>query len=494
MEFVEELKAFRINIIFSLFAVRLNQETGKKIFNLIRPVSKEEEKTLLNKCNEVEKSYLYINPSAFANAIKELDLETLIPILKEYMLNNTVYHHDKNAIMHSLAPNFFDHPFLLKIFQYYITNENENLKTVAISANYYLILKYEDKDAIEWRINEIKNRAKKFIKPKATERSSIRNISPFENELNHFGFTQCLIELKKIEWQDIFLNQLLKFSFDLVSKGEEWEAYANYIQKIVSSYHKNILDSKNGKAMINKLKEFIQKYDNPLITNSFSRLLESIEIEFVKNHVKPLTIYDCINKFNRLKAKAYLPIYNSEDLANELKEIIEYELPRFIHHEGFYKTIEFVMNKSDRKNKNGDLIKRAYPDEDHIQKGLKIQIENVLLKRGFRDIDIIREPQLLNDKRPDLLVQYGFLRPISIELKLLKNPEIRNSKQRKLYKAKIQNNYIHGVNASHCIYLIFKVKQESNLLNFKKVRSEYADIPNLIIPNLIDCTLNFNFD
>lgn len=46
--------------------------------------------------------------------------------------------------------------------------------------------------------------------------------------------------------------------------------------------------------------------------------------------------------------------------------------------------------------------------ETDIQKNIKIQLENSFLRRGFRtnEITLIRELQLLDDKRTDFLIFY----------------------------------------------------------------------------------------
>ncbi len=78
------------------------------------------------------------------------------------------------------------------------------------------------------------------------------------------------------------------------------------------------------------------------------------------------------------------------------------------------------------------------------------------MKRGFRDSDIKREVQLHDDRRLDLLISYGFVGPIMLELKLLHNPEITNASKRKDYKDKIKK-YLLGTSSEHGFYLVFKV-------------------------------------
>lgn len=163
-----------------------------------------------------------------------------------------------------------------------------------------------------------------------------------------------------------------------------------------------------------------------------------------------------------------------------IKEIIREDIQRFVDQEGFYSIVKFFT----APNSSG-----AYPNEDHIQKVLSVQLENALLKRGLRGTDIYREPQLMDNKRPDFVIKYGFVKPIVVEIKLLKNPEVTDLKARTNYKEKLQQ-YIHSQNAEYGIYLIFKVKEEDNDKHFYDLRKEYQDIKDLYIPDFIDCTVN----
>ena len=110
---------------------------------------------------------------------------------------------------------------------------------------------------------------------------------------------------------------------------------------------------------------------------------------------KPKKISECILLYNNLKNKKYLKIINEFDLFQEMKKVIEDDLKTFIFGEG-KKIVEL-----DREN------------ETDIQKIIKICFENILFRRGFRsneanEVTILRESQLLDDKRTDFLIFYGY--------------------------------------------------------------------------------------
>ncbi len=142
--------------------------------------------------------------------------------------------------------------------------------------------------------------------------------------------------------------------------------------------------------------------------------------------------------------------------------------------EGAYKFISYVKRKQ----------------EDLIQKTIKTQFENCLLKKGLRgnEVNIKREEQLLDDKRTDFLISYGFIGPILIETKLLHRDEVIFEKARKKYKSTLLN-YIKGTKSDIGIFLIFRIdknKKYSLKDYIPKVKDVYEDCDNVEVIGL-DC-------
>ena len=77
----------------------------------------------------------------------------------------------------------------------------------------------------------------------------------------------------------------------------------------------------------------------------------------------------------------------------------------------------------------GQKIKDAHRQdyEQLIQKTIKTKIENSLLRKGF-SVQMLRESQLLDDRRPDFLIYYGFLGPIVVEVKLSSHDDLHPNK------------------------------------------------------------------
>jgi len=136
-----------------------------------------------------------------------------------------------------------------------------------------------------------------------------------------------------------------------------------------------------------------------------------------------------------------------------------------------------------------DTEKQDY--ENFIQKTIKTQIENAFLKRGFEAVDIIREPQLLDDKRVDFHISYGFIGPILIEVKLSTSKDLVGSQKtlegKPSYKSLGQ--YMKGYKAHFGIFLVFDNKKRTKRsekweTRFEKIRNAYQLIDNVTVLGL----------
>jgi hypothetical protein len=181
---------------------------------------------------------------------------------------------------------------------------------------------------------------------------------------------------------------------------------------------------------------------------------------------------------------------DDKGLIDFIKNAIDVDLRRFVEDEGYYSEIEKVAGHAIEKEVKDYLKKKGYKwlierarghQEDLIQKTLKIQLEHILHNNGIRQSDISREPQLLDDKRVDFKISYGFLGPVLIEIKTTSNTEIKNKKERNAYKPKLIQ-YINGYNAVFCYFLIFQVSKKYKFSTYKKELSKlYGDCEKLEI-------------
>jgi hypothetical protein len=238
-----------------------------------------------------------------------------------------------------------------------------------------------------------------------------------------------------------------------MKKGKDYFAYASYLWEVVIEYFKNLKELRSYE-ILEDLEVFIKEHAKQNGMNWFIYRFQQLKLEYIIYIGKPQNISDCIKKYNFFKEKIYLDISTPGDLLDLVKKTINEDLKKWVEEEGAYKFIEKY------KPEKGQKFER----EDLIQKTIKTQFENSLLKAGLRTekIHIQRELQLLDDKKPDFLIYYGFIGPILIEIKLTKNNEITDKVKREKYKKKLIQ-YIKGTNSHYGIFIIFQTESNNSL-------------------------------
>jgi len=370
-----------------------------------------------------------------------------IPILKFFVESDQISVFDRKDALNSIAKiNGGAKVYFQNIFIEYKMAGDKH-QELANTANEILIKKFKDEDAIKWRFEELKNRAFPFQRAK-----DAHSVGFQESEIDDKEFAQPLIQLKNIQYKSKFLR-LLEDSFEIMKKGKDYFAYTSYIWEIVIEYFKNLKELRSYK-ILEDLELIIKKHAKQNGMNWFSYRFQQLKLEYIIYLGKPKNIADCIKKYNFFKEKVYLDISTSKDLLDLVKKIINEDLKRWVEDEGAYKFIEKYRPEKGQK----------FEREDLIQKTIKTQFENGLLKAGLRkeEIHIQRESQLLDNKRTDFLISYGFIGPILIETKLTNNKEITNEKEREKYKKKLIQ-YIKGTHSHYGIFLVFQTKNDNSL-------------------------------
>ena len=157
-----------------------------------------------------------------------------------------------------------------------------------------------------------------------------------------------------------------------------------------------------------------------------------------------------------------------------MQNAFELDLRQWIEGEGAY---SFIVGKK--------IMKGNQEYERLIQKTLRSQIENILLKRGFQ-VEILREPQLLDDKRTDFLVRYGFAGPIVVEVKLSSNSDLKRARVEASESYISMERYMQGYGASHGVFLIINNTEPKNE---QKVKTAFQRITGVWVLSM-DCSLS----
>lgn len=435
------------------------------IFALIRNVAPEEIQDVLSIYRDRSTSDLWrFMPKSLIRAGERYNIQNAAPILRGFVDENEFSSYDRMRaleVAEFLAP---DIEFLRKTFDRYISGDLE-LKIIALTANSLLIKNHEDEAAIAWRFQELEKRAY----PKQKHKNGVFYGS---DELREKEFAAPVMQLKNPQREKRFLN-LLKTSFALVSK-DGYYPYANYLWEIVYAYFYN-RKAEGSYKPLETLEKFVAEYSTVEGVNWFKYHLKKLKREYMLYVGKPSNIHECVKKYNALKSQQFMDVSTPEELKDIVVDIIDSDLRKWVESGGAYSFMK--TQKTTRQ-------------EDLIQKTLFTQLENALLRRGFKDVDIVREPQLLDNKRVDFrLVSYGFTGPILIELKLSKHQDLNGTGLRKKRSYESFCQYMKGYNAHFGIFLVFDNKARTKRSqtwkqHLSRIKRAYKTIENVVVLDL----------
>lgn len=463
------LKDYRKNLInFIPFA---NKEVLEILFEEFPNLKSEEVDSIIKIYSNKEIDLWRWQPDAFIETVKNYNLVNAIPILKDFVeqegfrINDRI---DSLLLSESLKQ---DSEFLKKIFNRYVKSKNKDVIKLSYISNGLLITKYLNIESINWRINQIKER----VQPINTSHRKgviVRNIDDFEYEINHSKeFARPLMELRQSGFESEYLN-LLDFALELWSKGEEYSSYAKYLWDIVFTYFDNLKNEGSYdplKMLEGKISSIGDKQEG---ANWLAYKMVKLRRSYLEAIGKPSSFTEAINKYNLAQEYKDKEIVTSADLVKHLQDALDTDLRSWIEGEGAYELILF-----------GKVYKSKVQEyEKLIQKTIKAQIESSMLKRGFQ-IEVLREPDLLDDKRVDLLVRYGFVGPIILEVKLTTNSDLQRKDLAKSKSYMSLERYMKGYGAKYGIFLVI-VNNKSRKV--PEIRSTFEKIEGVTTIS-IDC-------
>jgi hypothetical protein len=438
------------------------------IFSLVPDIQPDEVEALLSIFKKRKSDVWRFRPDTLIQASQRYVIKEAVPILREFIdLSEFSIYERINA----LKTSEFLHPdkgFLKSVFEQYKDGSNEQRK-LAESTNQLLIENHRDKEAINWRFEELITGAFPFKEPIGTH-----SVSRQEHELRQKEFAAPVMRLKHPQYEKQFFD-LLQESFNMLSKEGYW-AYAQYLWETVYAYFDNRKEERSYSPLRN-LEFFVEKHSSVEGINWFQYHIKRLKRSYMIFIGKPTSVAECIQKYNQLKSQQYLRITSPLDLYEEIKDVIEKDLKQWVESEGAYRFIVGTkIKESSRQNY-----------EDLIQKTIKAQIENFLLKRGLKGTDIIREPQLLDGKHTDFLIFYGFIEPILIEVKLSTNPDLsmqKNLQVQPSYKNLVR--YMNGFKAHFGIFLVFDTVKRTEATqtweaHLRKIKDVYQGIKNVTV-------------
>lgn len=434
------------------------------IFALVENITKNEIKSFISVYKERKSDLWRFMPENLIRTSEQYHIQDAAPILREFVNENELSRYNRVQALKAAEYLIPNQEFLKETFARYINSEPE-LRAIAFTANSLLIECHDDEPAIDWRFQELDRRAYQTEKRKSGEVFEFYG----SDEIREKDFAAPVMKLQTPNHEARFLR-LLKKSFDLLEK-DGYYPYAQYLWEIVCAYFSNRKEEKSYLPLI-ALEDFVLKHSNVEGINWFKYKLKRLKREYMLYVGKPSSVHDCVKKYNILKSQQYVDISTPEELKEKIIKIIDSDLRKWVESGGAYSFLK---------------TQKIWRQEDLIQKTMLTQLENALLRRGFQDVDITREPQLPDNKRVDFrLISYGFTGPILIEVKRSRHQDLncKNLKRQKSYKSLRQ--YMNDYKACFGVFLVFDDKKRTQRSrtwqeHFSKIKKAYETIENVIV-------------
>ena len=342
---------------------------------------------------------------------------------------------------------------------------DDNIDSVKMLCNAIMIEKYQDADAITWRIDYLK---KHVLNSPHKSSGQIRPISQWESEMTNPNphMFRCFMNIKGNDQLDNHMLGLFDAGLSLCDKPET-QAYASYLLRQIYLF---FINTNNDDYYILELRKKVEEFNATKVSFLANNIMANAEMMFLNK--EKISIDKAIKLYNKCIEESHLEIRNDGDLRRYFT-FIHSEIQKEIQDQGVYSLVQ------------------GYLSEDFIQRELKNTIINKCCQMGLETVKLDREVALQDNKRTDLLIRYGFCRPIMVELKLLHNPEIQNEEKRHDYKKKFIQ-YTEATNACLSVFWVFN-NDGSDDKKFKYLAEEYKDLDNTLVV-LTDCKCSSGID
>lgn len=322
-----------------------------------------------------------------------------------------------------------------------------------------MIEKFQDSEAITWRINYLKNNV---IRSSHNETGEFRPISQEEAEIistKPYMF-RCFMRIKENEALAEQMLNLFDFGLKLCVNSKT-QQYAYYLLNQIYHFFVDL----NKIHYISMLREKVEKLNKKNVSYLATNIMNNAEMLFLKN--EKTNIGKAVKRYNKCIEDSHLSIRNDGDLRRYFTQIY-CEVQKEIQDQGIYA-----------------LVRQDLLNEDFIQRELKNTIINKCCQMGLEAVKVDREVALQDNKRTDILIRYGMCNPIMIELKLLHNNEIQQNSKRHKYKEKFIQ-YINATNPCLSVFWVFDVHKGGNYSKFDELKEEYKDLHYTLVL-LTDC-------
>ncbi|WP_432319420.1 hypothetical protein [Phocaeicola dorei] len=462
------LNRYRITLAKTLpyFCVTRNYDTNeiRDIYkSVIGSISDDEKQQLVKWWKDRKDDFMNISSDDICMCITDYSIDALYYKLEEYV-EQYIEHTDlDHSIAAAKALDIISNgDYGWNIGRYrklFSLLEDESITSVKMQCNEIMIEKFQDSEAITWRINYLKNNV---IRSSHNETGEFRPISQEEAEIistKPYMF-RCFMRIKENEALAEQMLNLFDFGLKLCVNSKT-QQYAYYLLNQIYHFFVDL----NKIYYISMLREKVEKLNKKNVSYLATNIMNNAEMLFLKN--EKTNIGKAVKRYNKCIEDSHLSIRNDGDLRRYFTQIY-CEVQKEIQDQGIYA-----------------LVRQDLLNEDFIQRELKNTIINKCCQMGLEAVKVDREVALQDNKRTDILIRYGMCNPIMIELKLLHNNEIQQNSKRHKYKEKFIQ-YINATNPCLSVFWVFDVHKGGNYSKFDELKEEYKDLHYTLVL-LTDC-------
>lgn len=440
--------------------------------SIIGEISEREKNELVKWWKSRNDDFINISSDDIVTLITNYDIDALSFKLEEYIdeyikNENLNYKHAASQALTLISEGYRKWD-IKKYKQVFNALKDGDIDSIKMQCNAILIEKYQDAEAIEWRIDYLKNHVVESLN---NDTGHARAISTAESEMisSNPKMFRCFMVIKGNDKLDEQMYDLFEFALNLCIKPDTKE-YSSYLLNQIYLF---FVTTSNDAYSIISLRGKVEEYNKKYLSYLPNNIMNKYELMYLNRTGGSIT--KAIKQYNKCIEESHLDIRNDGDLRRYFS-LIHLEVQTEIQDQGIY-----------------SLVRQESLSEDFIQRELKNTIINKCCQMGLETIQVDREVTLQDNKRTDLLFRYGMCNPIMLELKLLHNTEIQNDEKRQDYKKKFIQ-YSKATNACLSIFWVFNVHKEgSDIAKFNKLEVEYKELDNTKVL-LTDCKCSSGFE
>lgn len=287
--------------------------------------------------------------------------------------------------------------------------------------------------------------------------------TPLESEMWEKEFAAPLLRVSDPSWTDIYSN-LLEAGFYLASKGEGFISYADYLWDVVFKFTENLMAHRSYQPFIELERKIVKHFDLEG-ANWVQGKLAKLRNSYSSVLGKPSSFIAATLQYNACLNALVSPVENPRELVQLVDDCLKNEVASWLVGSG-------------RKLVEGAYSAKSKQREVSIQRVMRAPLLEALnLKRHVNySFTVIREPQIDDDRRTDLLISYGFVGPCVVELKLSSHADLRS---RNIPNTKSFTNlqtYMNGYRSNAGILVVLEDKKIA-IAKRKAIKDNFSRIP-----------------